>query len=153
MRTRILGMVTALIVAGVALFGRDRIATLFAGTTEARLPISSLLSDLQAIPLHPGDRMDGGIRSFDKTVIVGATMHVSTDSPMASVIAYYVETLPRLGWVRSDDDRRPDEVKFCKSGTSLLVQASNDKDHPIYYIGVVWTSYRGSQSYCPRTAT
>lgn len=143
-------ILSAIIVVGLALIGRDRITASMSDSKQKKSP-QVLMRDFSEVPIPKDDRWSGSPDTFDKGVIEGVTTHILSARQPSEVVSYYSKELPSLGWRLSDDPMPPDrtKVKFCRDGVSLIVDASSSGSGTNYYLGVVWTSFQHGSSYCP----
>jgi hypothetical protein len=99
-----------------------------------------------------GDDWPESPETFDKGVITGATANFFSSAPPKDVVLYYLQALPSLGWKLSSNNSDEDgqKIKFCKAGVSLIVDASPDNQGTKYYLGLVWTKFHRSPTYCAK---
>lgn len=130
--------------------GRERITEVISGSSKDKVRVSALLKEFSAIPIHASDTLPEPPETFDKGVITGVTAYFFAQATPREVVSYYLQTLPPLGWRPSRDefDGNEKKVKLCKSGVSLIVDASASKVGTKYYLGLVWTKFHHSSAYC-----
>lgn len=134
------------------LVGRERIGELLHGPDVRRVSVGQLLEIKKSIPLHNGDTQVGELNTYDKFVITGVDEYFRSSSSAADLIAYYSRALPSLGWVLegSAGAQTDMKMKFCKSGISIIIDLTTDGTGTSYYMGIGWTKYRQSTTYCPQ---
>lgn len=143
---------SALFTLALLLVGRDRITEMISGSSKNKVQVSTLLTEYSAIPIRIGDRRPATPQTFDKGVITGVTAHFSSPASPREVLAYYSQALPSLGWEPSSGEfgTESQKLKFCKSGVSLIIEASAENPGAKYYLGLVWTAFEHGSAYCPR---
>lgn len=130
--------------------GRERITDIVDSPGTEKIQASVLLTELRQLPLPDGHVWLNRPQTFDKGTITGATAHLQGTSSPEDVLAYYARILPTMGWSLANTEQGANggEIKFCKKGMSLIVEASPEGVGTEYYVGVVWTKFRKSQAYC-----
>lgn len=123
---------------------------IFIGQNREKVQVSLLSAELQRLPVPSDDAMLDEPQTFDKEVITGATAHFQSASSSKEVLSYYARTLSSMGWKLANTETGVDgeKFKFCKASMSLTIDASPYGAGTKYYVGVVWTKFRRSPTYC-----
>ena len=149
-RQKMLYSLSAIFSLFLLFLGRERITDIVGGSDKNKFQVSVLLAELQKLPVPNSDAWLDRPQTFDKGVITGATAHFRGASPPKDVLLYYSRALSLMGWTFANRERgvNGEKIKFCKSGMSLTIDASPEGVATKYYIGIVWTKFRGSPAYC-----
>lgn len=120
------------------------------GQNREKVQVSLLLAELQRLPVPNDDVRLGQPQTFDKEVITGATARFQSASSSKEVLSYYSRRLSMMGWklANSESGANGETFKFCKASMSLTIDASPYSAGTKYYVGVVWTKFRRSPTYC-----
>jgi hypothetical protein len=120
------------------------------GQNRQKVQVSLLSAELQRLPVPDDDVRLDQPQTFDKEVITGATAHFQSASSSKEVLSYYSQTLSTMGWklANSESGVNGEKFKFCKASMSLTIDVSSDGAGTKYYVGVIWTKFRRSPTYC-----
>jgi len=149
--SKIIYLILTLIALGLMLAGPERITSIFTAQDATKIPVSTLLVELKHLSLPETHTVVTQPSSFDKIVATGVSVRVQAASSMAKTIAELEQSLSRQGW--GTPSRREvalgEQLKFCKNGMSLVIEPVSQDAPTRYYMGLGWTKFTRSPSFCP----
>ncbi|WP_153066717.1 hypothetical protein [Xanthomonas arboricola] len=116
------------------------------GDIDEKVSVSSLARQFEKFPLEKNSRLISK-EGLDKGPITSFSAHVASNSINRDVLNYYEEKSLEMGWQRALKNDK--ELKFCKSGISLIVQMMPSESGSKYYFGLTWVLYKNHPAFCP----